>query len=81
MYAINEHMESQKNRLKQVISTSINKLETYKKEREQLPMDTDGIYIVIRGECKVVNPVDKEQTKLCKLSKNENFGASKFLKE
>ncbi len=81
MYAINEQLEAQKNRLKQVITTSINKLETYKKDRQELPTDTDGIYIVIRGECKVVNPVDKEQTKLCKLSKNENFGASKFLKE
>jgi hypothetical protein len=81
MYVINEQLESQKNRLKQVISTSINKLETYKKDKAELPTDADGIYIVVRGECKVVNPVDKEHTKLCKLSKNENFGASKFLKE
>ena len=33
MYAINEQLEAQKNRLKQVITTSINKLETYKKDR------------------------------------------------
>lgn len=81
MHAINDQLELQKDRLKQVIQTSINKLETYKKERDELPQDTDGIYIVLRGECKVVNPVDKEQTKLCKLAKNENFGASKFLRE
>lgn len=81
MYAINEQYESQNNRLKQVIATSINKLETYKKERNELPQDTDGIYIVLRGECKVVNPVDKELSKICKLAKNDNFGGSKFLKE
>ena len=37
MYVINEQLESQKNRLKQVISTSINKLETYKKDKAELP--------------------------------------------
>lgn len=81
MYSINDQYESQNKRLKQVISNSINKLETYKKERDGLFKDTDGIYIVLRGECKVVNLVDKEQARICKLSKSDNFGASKFLKE
>jgi len=25
-----------------------------------LPKSSDGLYIVLKGECKVVNPVDKE---------------------
>ena len=37
MHAINDQLELQKDRLKQVIQTSINKLETYKKERDELP--------------------------------------------
>ena len=81
MYAINDQLESQQNRLKQVIQTSIDKLLTYKKDRDELPADTDGVYIVLRGQCKIVNPVDKDHSKLCKLTKNENFGASKYLKE
>lgn len=58
MLAIGDQYESQNKRLKQVINTSINKLVSYKKERDALPVDTDGIYIVVRGECRVVNPVD-----------------------
>jgi hypothetical protein len=56
-------------------------LETYKNERNALPDDSDGIYIIIKGEAKIVNPFDEQKQKIAKLSKYDYFGASKFLSE
>ena len=41
-----------------MIEQSVNKLVTYKNERDQYPKDSDGIYIIIKGEAIVVNPYE-----------------------
>jgi len=37
------------------METSINKLETYKKEKANLSKDADGIYIIVEGEARLYN--------------------------
>ena len=46
---------SMASKAKQIIKTSIDKLEGYKRERAELPLDSDGIYVIVEGEAKVVN--------------------------
>lgn len=45
-------------RAKQVINHSIKKLEEYRKAKQAILPDSDGIYIIVKGESKVVNSFD-----------------------
>lgn len=81
MENLNSQYNDTKQRAKYIIDDSIKRLETYKNERNALPDDSDGIYIIIKGEAKIVNPFDEQKQKIAKLSKYDYFGASKFLSE
>ena len=63
-----------------MIDTTINKLETYMKERALLPDDSDGIYVIVEGGAKLYNKQHKDIT-LKQMGKNEYFGESKFLSQ
>ena len=54
-------------------------MEEYKKDREDINPDSDGIYIIIKGEAKVVNPYD--EYKFGNVKAGEHFGGNKLLKE
>lgn len=43
--------------------------------------DSDGIYIIVQGACKVANKADKQGSELAQLNVNQCFGDSKFLME
>jgi len=57
---------------------AINKIEAYKRDKEMLPTDADGIYILIEGEAKLVNRKHPDAV-LKVLGQNDYFGESKFI--
>lgn len=45
-------------RAKQLITHSIKKLEAYREAKDAIKPDADGIYIIVKGETRVVNSYD-----------------------
>ena len=79
-----------------VISDSVTRLQNYKEHKAKLPPDSDGAYLIIKGQAKIVNkwgvkePTAEPHNKNRKdqganvsdiLKKDCHFGLSKFLKE
>ena len=56
-------------------------MKEYQQNRNALPQDSDGIYILIKGEAKVINKCDKNNFELAKISQHEFFGESRLLNE
>lgn len=70
-----------KQRAVDVIQHSITTLKQYQNDIANLPCDTDGIYIISKGEARVQNAYDSHHTSLFKLAQGDYFGASKFLQD
>ena len=79
-----------------VISDSVTRLQGYKKEKAKVPPDCDGVYLIVKGQAKIVNQwgvkeaAPEPQNKYKKdqaanvsdiLKKDCHFGVSKFMKE
>lgn len=77
--SLNTKYQDQFKRAGQVINNSLAKLQDYKRDIDKLQPDSDGIYIIIKGEGRVINPFDNQR--LLKLAVGDYFGGSKFLKE
>ena len=59
MYKMKDKNEEQFKRAEQIIENAATRLEKYKKDREEMPADSDGIYIILSGECICVNRFGK----------------------
>lgn len=79
MERISDEMYSEYLKTRQFIETSCKRLEDYKRARESLPSQSDGIYVIVRGEAKVINQYDGQ--KLANLKQGDYFGGNLFLKE
>ena len=51
----------------------------YKREKDQLPADADGIYFIVSGNARIVNSYDQYDFNNTKLGPGEYFGISKFI--
>ena len=54
-------------------------MDLFKTQRDELPRDSDGIYLVVEGMAKVQNAYDNLQFAY-KLKEGDYFGASKFIR-
>jgi hypothetical protein len=62
------------------MEATCHKIETYKKEKDSLQKDSDGIYIIVEGLAKLYNKKDKDE-RLQLIKKLEYFGESKFISQ
>jgi len=53
------------------------KLEEFKRDVDNLPKDADGIYLIVKGEAKVVNVLNNFELK--KIAETDFFGVSKYV--
>lgn len=63
-----------------LIASTKTKLDAYKRDKDSLPSDADGIYVLIEGEAKVVNKKHPDDV-LKVLKTNDYFGESKFIQQ
>ena len=55
------------------------KISSYKNERNALPQDSDGIYIIVGGQASIFNQFDKHDYGGFNLQVGDYFGTSKYL--
>ena len=58
----------------------IDKVEKYKTDRDNLPPDADGIYLIVEGKAKVINRFKNYDYDSQRCGKGDFFGDSKFIK-
>ena len=58
----------------------IEKIDKFKTDRDNLPKDADGIYLVVEGRAKIVNRLKGYDFKGQSIVKGDFFGESKFIK-
>ena len=63
-----------------MMDKAIEKAEKYKNDRNALPPDADGIYLIVEGKAKVVNRFKNYDYDQQRLGKGDFFGDSKFIK-
>ena len=55
------------------------KIDKYKAEKNALPQDADGIYLIVSGMARISNPHDNYSFGDQKLVVGDYFGSSKFV--
>ena len=58
----------------------IDKVDKFKTDRNNLPKDADGIYLIVEGRAKIVNRLKNFDYKGQSVVKGDFFGESKFIK-
>ena len=58
----------------------IDKVDKFKTDRNNLPKDADGIYLIVEGRAKIVNRLKNYDYKGQSVVKGDFFGESKFIK-
>ena len=64
----------------EMLNKIVDKVETYKEMKNKLPVDADGIYLIVEGKAKVVNRFKTYDYDGQRLLKGDFIGDSKFIK-